>query len=337
MWLKHNRAAEGDQCELVFLQQALENLHLSQIQAASRDICVEKDEWKLQVIVDYTKSANNIYQEYVHQYISVLKSLRLLSFCEIQSSNADRLTWVLDWSRPQCANALRAQQYASGYMTCEVTGITDRVLKLTGIHVAVVLKTTAMDIGKGGDGDVITLIRKGAPSRVLERPYPGGLSMLEAYCCTMCHDTFSERIAPERTLFPSYSESLEVTDALVSRSRPGDHVTLILGCRSLMLLRPSGAGQYQIVGLAYLHGMNSAEPLYGPIPRPWRPAMKGDTGVFTEQLFLNSLAGELTNEDLRFVKFRKDEMIEGLYFGTRIPSIDALRNRGKPLKAFELI
>lgn len=345
-----------------------------------------QDERQLRIAVDYTKSPGKVYQSYVHEYVSVLKSLRLLSFCEIQSQSfhPDTPTWVPDWSRPQHANAPRAQQYAAGYMPASITGITEDELRVTGVHVTTIQKATVMDIkNDSGDAATVELIRRCAPPGVLEqRSYPGdgSISMLEAYCCTMCHDTFSNRISPERVLFPSFSESLRTVGAFLKESspvkvqpgssashycrlvrdmcagrsfvlttdggmglapataQPGDQIAVILGCRSLMLLRPRlTKQQHQVVGLAYVHGMNNAEPLFGPLPSHYRPVLLCDNGHFTEQLFLDTRSNKLDNHDPRLADFDEAEMTPALYFGGKAPSIAALKARGRDLRILVLV
>ena len=47
----------------------------------------------------------------------------------------------------------------------------------------------------------------------------------------------------------------------------GDEVYAVLGCRSLMLLRPShGKANHQVVGPCFIHGLNWGEALLGPLP-----------------------------------------------------------------------
>ncbi|KAI4858973.1 heterokaryon incompatibility protein-domain-containing protein [Hypoxylon rubiginosum] len=49
-------------------------------------------------------------------------------------------------------------------------------------------------------------------------------------------------------------------------SKPGDVVYSILGCRSLMVLRPSAENKFQVVGECYLHGLNPGTMFLGPYP-----------------------------------------------------------------------
>ena len=52
-----------------------------------------------------------------------------------------------------------------------------------------------------------------------------------------------------------------------SGSEVGDEVYAVLGCRSLMLLRPSHSkATYQVVGPCFIHGLNWGEILLGPLP-----------------------------------------------------------------------
>ncbi|XXH01363.1 hypothetical protein Hte_007721 [Hypoxylon texense] len=49
-------------------------------------------------------------------------------------------------------------------------------------------------------------------------------------------------------------------------SKPGDVVYSILGCRSLMVLRPSAEKKFQVVGECYLHGLNPGTVFLGLYP-----------------------------------------------------------------------
>jgi hypothetical protein len=46
---------------------------------------------------------------------------------------------------------------------------------------------------------------------------------------------------------------------------PGDIVTILLGCRSAMVLRPTSVGKYKVIGEAYCDGFMDGEALLGPL------------------------------------------------------------------------
>ena len=53
---------------------------------------------------------------------------------------------------------------------------------------------------------------------------------------------------------------------VVSDTRPGDQICVILGCDAPMVLRATGLGTYEVVGSAFLHGFQYAEGLLGAVP-----------------------------------------------------------------------
>ncbi|KAL9620509.1 MAG: hypothetical protein Q9160_004978 [Pyrenula sp. 1 TL-2023] len=334
-----------------------------------------KEERELQVTVDYTKPAGKVYQDYVQQFIARFKSLRLLSFCEIQDHSSEMPTWVPDWSRPPHANAPRALQSASGNMPSDVTGISEDILAVTGLHIATTQDVAPMDIGNGSDNDAIQLIQRHAPPGVADSE---NYTILKRYCCTLCVETFSDRTVPPKMQFPSFPESLEalktflrdpaataqpgsqtsrycqhVIEACTGRSfvttreghiglapaaaQAGDYVRILLGCRSLMILRPKGLHQYEVIGLAYLHGLSNSEPLFGPLPDSYRAVSQCDKDGFVKGwTFLNVQRDELEAQDPRLRIFARNEIVEGLWMG-KAPTIDALKKRGVNLQTFELI
>lgn len=54
----------------------------------------------------------------------------------------------------------------------------------------------------------------------------------------------------------------------------GDKVVTILGCKSPLVLRSAGRGQYSIVGNCYAHGFSYGEAVLGPLPAGVRPAYR---------------------------------------------------------------
>jgi hypothetical protein len=184
-----------------------------------------KEEQDMRIQADYKKPAGKIYQAYVEQFMRNFKSLRLLSFCEIQDHSLEMPTWVPDWSHPPCTNAPRASRYAAGYLKANVASISEDILEVTGVHVGTITQRISLDIGNGSDAKLIQLIRDSAPQEVLNRLHPGHIPMLNAYCCTLCFDIFSCRTSPERAIFPSFTQSLEFIETILNADRAVDILT----------------------------------------------------------------------------------------------------------------
>ena len=79
----------------------------------------------------------------------------------------------------------------------------------------------------------------------------------------------------------------------------GDHVCIFLGCYSPMILRPGGSGQFQVVGEAYVHGLEDSYGILGPLPSNWRAIIRGDAVGRPLHRYLNQRTFEETSEDPR--------------------------------------
>lgn len=146
--------------------------------------------------------------------------------------------------------------------------------------------------------------------------------------------------------------------------KPGDIVTVFLGCPSLMILRPAGADdeQYQVIGEASYDRFISGDSFLGPLPQgltlvhyaldPSSAMQEGYKGYF------DSKEGTFLEEDPRTahiplplgwrrsqpgefdkIYFVNDETSEKLCIREKDPRITAteLRKRGVPLQSFMLV
>jgi hypothetical protein len=140
-----------------------------------------------------------------------------------------------------------------------------------------------------------------------------------------------------------------------SPARPGDVVTILLGCESAMILRPYGNEQFKVVGEGYCQGFMWGEALLGQFSGRFEPLMRydEDAGIW-RWAYINRETGVIQEEDPRLGKlpegwekrrhkgeeywswFANDE--KGLS-GTDDPRLgpNAFRKRGVPLRVFELI
>lgn len=53
-------------------------------------------------------------------------------------------------------------------------------------------------------------------------------------------------------------------------TKPGDEVCILLGCRTPLVLRPSGDGLHKVVGDCYIDGFMDGAACLGPLPSKWR-------------------------------------------------------------------
>jgi hypothetical protein len=82
--------------------------------------------------------------------------------------------------------------------------------------------------------------------------------------------------------------------------KPGDLVTILLGCASAMVLRTSQDMTYQVVGEAYCAANMHGEALLGPFPRSFNPVLRrnGKTGDCLWG-YLDGETGEVQAQDPR--------------------------------------
>jgi hypothetical protein len=66
-----------------------------------------------------------------------------------------------------------------------------------------------------------------------------------------------------------------------------------------MILRPVDFESFQIIGEAYVHGLEDAIGILGPLPSHWKAIIMGDTLGRPLHRYLNLTTGEETAEDPR--------------------------------------
>jgi hypothetical protein len=135
-------------------------------------------------------------------------------------------------------------------------------------------------------------------------------------------------------------------------------VCIFLGCYSPMILRPVDSEKFQVVGEAYIHGLEDAIGVLGPLPTGWKVIIVGDTLGRPLHRYLNRDKWEYTAEDPRLdrlppewerIEYERSpddpalfEMFKNCVTGETINSDprlspEALRVRGVRLETFQLI
>jgi len=137
-------------------------------------------------------------------------------------------------------------------------------------------------------------------------------------------------------------------------AKPGDHVTVLLGCKVPIILRPTTNGGYKVVGEAYCDGFMDGEALLGPLPDFFKAVVRSDSKNMWRWSYLNQKTGVFQAEDPRLgplpgewsIQSHKNEEFEQLFLNAetgnetwRDPRLtsEALRKRGVPLQVFDLV
>lgn len=160
--------------------------------------------------VDYKKKSNQVYQDVALRYMAHYKEVNVLASSELKDKPSGRPTWVPNWT---VANPFR-WALASGHSVCEVRYRGDGVLSVTGTHLATVQHVEEIEMVR--DKESVTLeIQRLAPHEMSERSYPGGGSVLAAYCRIICADRFSDGRLPPRKDFPQLQQSIDFLSAIL--------------------------------------------------------------------------------------------------------------------------
>ncbi|KAK7219774.1 hypothetical protein V2G26_007777 [Clonostachys chloroleuca] len=141
-------------------------------------------------------------------------------------------------------------------------------------------------------------------------------------------------------------------------TKPGDIVCAFLGCKVLVILRPSTRGYFQVIGSCYLHGFSSAEAFLGPLQAPWVMLYKPDSCGVQTPYFFNKDTLEEVQQDPRLDQLpvgweaiqedrTKDDPQLFSWFRNKVtgetmnsdPRMlpEALRDRGVNLELFKLV
>lgn len=72
--------------------------------------------------------------------------------------------------------------------------------------------------------------------------------------------------SPGRYLFRT--ETGEIGLAPIA-SEAGDQIYVLLGCDSLLVLRPTTAEHYKVIGECYMHGLTHGTAFLGQLPEGW--------------------------------------------------------------------
>jgi hypothetical protein len=142
------------------------------------------------------------------------------------------------------------------------------------------------------------------------------------------------------------------------QTNQGDIVTVLLGCQSPIVLRPTTDGRYKVIGQAYCDEFMDGEALLGTLPDSleaiFRCGGNGGGGRGYEWAYLNKVTGNFQLEDPRrgplppgwdivshageefWQLFKNNETGEETECDPRLTSGE-LRKRGVPLQVFDLI
>jgi hypothetical protein len=299
-------------------------------------LSLSRPEEGVKIIVDYRKSADEVYQDVVLQHFKW--SLLMLTDCEMQNPLSGRPSWVPNWAVRRLTIPLPTAR-AGRNSNPKVKHIGENVLQVIGVMVAVIKTAECMMFPERKYAEAIAAIQRLAPP---------GLNLnsdhrIDIYCRTLICDQFSDYSDPPSTSYLKFEECLDVLRSLLDTDRqspltdhrrhflgstctftqdraffwtedgrmglgPGlaratDKIMVLPGCLTPMILRPShnGNGRYRVVGECFIHDLMNGEALLGPLPEGYQRIRKLDrtVGLYYEA-YRDKRTGDTQYEDPRF-------------------------------------
>jgi len=344
------------------------------------------------IVPDYTKSLQETYLDVLVRDIEIFRSLRLLTKCQLPQPSGNMPSYIPDWSRPKITDGLIFIK-ASGDFHAEVF-FDKEVMHVTGVVCGTVKSTDVVceDVKQSyiSTMDEIARLLSFLPKTISMSRF------CRVLCANLFSGLLHPALEIYPNLEQSVADLDEALNiyglrpqALINRlsryfywcqtylsgkslfltkenqlgigpndMQENDIVVVLLGCEALMILRPAGSGQYQVVGEAYLEGFADTEALLGPLPknidgvwhaeptssglRYWRCIDRRTNKILDEDPRIGPRLGSLPagwrkeKHSVNGQPYFVDGEGNSTWFDPRIKP-DALRERGVKLQVFELI
>ncbi|KAF8865564.1 hypothetical protein BDZ45DRAFT_796395 [Acephala macrosclerotiorum] len=254
-----------------------------------------KRERKIVIKPDYSRTVGGIYQNLVLRYVDHFQELDLLRLCDLEQKRDDAPTLVPNL----CNTHLPCPfEYQSASLKSVPKGqyLGSGVLRLAGVAPATVKQAESVNIGGDTCRDLLResmstafcLAIRGRRSLsdsclpaffrdiqlVVENPLPDDYQLSEDE-----HATLDKKISADSYLVGKLKDRSFITTnegftgLAPAGAQNGGVVSVLLGCRSPILLRPVANGRHQVVGACSILGLDHGEALLGPIPSQYRPVI----------------------------------------------------------------
>jgi hypothetical protein len=265
------------------------------------------NEFDLGISPDYSKTKEEVYEEFTRAYLAKFSLLNVLELCELGYLSAKLPSWVPDLSTPNPIQKVAGDDSSGRSKHCGGFTDADRNLHLVGVLADTLTSVRQPVPLTATPSEIIAICQTWEPENILGEVYSGRETMLDAYIKTLtcgflrednppnsgdtpilaeCRRPFIERrtscesgITDSRLLelIPGMlrgrvfaTTSLGYIGAFPERAQVGDQVCVALGSSTPLLLRPiSGEKHYRLVGSCYVAGLMNGEALLGPLPASW--------------------------------------------------------------------
>lgn len=132
-----------------------------------------------------------VFRDFFAAYLLQVHRLDLLAGCDLSLLKTATLTWVPDWSADRNTYPLYGFMIASGVSKSSTSFVSSSALKVLGTRagtVSTVSPPTPLSYDK-----ILETWHEREPQDLLQRGYPGGGTLLDAYCATLRAGYFTER------------------------------------------------------------------------------------------------------------------------------------------------
>jgi hypothetical protein len=150
------------------------------------------------ILPSYTRSVDFVWEDFTVRHISYSRRLELLRLCHLDSRNANRPSWVPDFSAALKLSRRMDWQLTAGYSAAEAKyDETCHGLQVEGVLCATVSGTADPLTENMSLLDCVAAVRRWAPSNLDSGRYPNGESVRDAFARTLVGNCVSDRL-PQR-------------------------------------------------------------------------------------------------------------------------------------------
>jgi hypothetical protein len=173
---------------------------------------------------DYSKSVHEVYTTTAIHYFEQYKSLELLRMVEEHNRSQNLPSWVPDFRCPRLARPLGGPIMCAGLSQLAMKIIEKQRLQITGVRVATIERIEGLGnhqepsgyFTSGGDFKRIASAVLGKESHTYDKQH------FEAFCRTICLNTFCEMHDPPKTFLPSMKQCENILSHFLGRGASGD-------------------------------------------------------------------------------------------------------------------
>jgi hypothetical protein len=263
---------------------------------------LSENDQALNIIPDYQKSIDQVYQDFLLSYVNTFKydNLRLLPLCEMRNHRSTMPSWVPDLSSQRVSRPFD-NPFASGCSAAEVEYTGGGCLKVLGVKVATISDAHKIQINNlyPFRNDVVAAIRQFVPTGVVRN----GGELFEKYCRTICGDSFQDRCDPPPYYLSSWYESVDILRTFLGQQEDVDlgesedlaatrfFGTVVDSLQNRSFISTEGGN----IGLAPLLAKSGDDVVVIPgclSPMVLRPTDNGRYQVVGECFILSLMAGE---------------------------------------------